>query len=150
MVECHVEPSVYTNIEVLYLPEKELSPYTQEQFSIIRQICCLESNYCDNKNKENILFVEECRRITAELSGACVKYSILSCMNSVQSDKLTHFCYLWYKLINEFLSYNESLNKKMNVLQWKNTWGFSLWSSLQNYTKFHHWGNNGVFSLYNW
>ena len=94
MVECHVEPSVYTNIEVLYLPEKELSPYTQEQFSIIRQICCLESNYCDNKNKENILFVEECRRITAELSGACVKYSTLSCMNSVQSDKLTHFCHL--------------------------------------------------------
>ena len=39
MVECHVEPSVYTNIEVFYLLEKELSPYIQEQLvSIIRQI----------------------------------------------------------------------------------------------------------------
>ena len=37
MVECHVEPSVYTNIEVLYLLEKELSPYIQEHL-IIRQI----------------------------------------------------------------------------------------------------------------
>lgn len=37
MVECHAEPSVYTNIEVLYLLEKELSPYIQEQL-IIRQI----------------------------------------------------------------------------------------------------------------